>query len=1592
MWANKTFGDTRALFSGALFSAALFLGAGAAAADGFDVSDLNVLNDRPQPEVCFTFNIDLPEAGTENLGDYVRVSPATKVAVTPSGERLCVAGFAFGQRYDVTLRKGLPSAETETLEDDRDYNIYIPDRPASLAFLGGDRFIVAKSLVDGLPLRAVNVERAKVDIVQINDRNLVPLLAQDQLTGATSIYGSDLRGYRDTSGTPVWEGELQLPNVKENESQDFTVPVGDVLKDLQPGVYLATASLKDQESWDPLASQWFLISDIGLTTFQAENGLSVYARSFADAAPIANVELALLARDNRELGRVTTNAEGFAQFSGALLRGGGGDRPRAVLAYGKGGDFALLDLAAPSLDLADRGIKGRTPPGKMDAFLYTERGIYRPGETVYLTALLRQRDMSAAGDMPVTLKFIRPDGKEFMRRTLNGAKAGGYETAFALSGSARTGQWQATLHLDPKAPPLGRVSFEVEDFVPPQIEFDLTSDATAAAIDKPIPVTVQADYLYGAPAANLRGEYRMIVQAASDPFPDHPGYRFGLVQETVKPVSGEAAAFTTDASGRAQLAAKVEEKPDSSYPLEASIRVAVFDISGRPVYRRKTVPLEDKSFYIGIKAGFEGGSAAENQPASFDVIAVDRDGQTLTNRALTYRFFEEDYSYVWYRDGGQWKSRWVVNDRLIDQGSLQLTGGAPAKVSVTPKWGPYRLEIADADGGIASSYRFYGGWWSDPTADSPDEVEVSLDKKDGYLPGETAKVFVKPPYDATVLITVADSDLRWTTTAEVPRDGSVVDVPVPQGLTAGAYVMANAWPKAKATSKLMPRRAVGLSWLGIKQEPWTLDVTMTLPELIRPERKIEVPVKVSGAAAGSEIYVTLAAVDDAVLQLTGYQAPAPLDHFLAKQALAVQIHDLYGMLIQPAGEVLARLRSGGDQEGRNIASLPKRSSKVVSLYSGIVTLDRSGAGSIALDIPDFNGRLRLMAVAWTPKKLGHAQQTMIVRAPVIAEATLPRFLAPGDEAESLLVLRNLDGPVGRYELSLVGDKVVSVGGAALTVDSLARNAEQRAKVTLTGESIGVAALTLKVTGPEGYEQTRDLAISVRPASPVVSQRQVALLEPGDSIKVDGAAATGFLPETTQLALSVSPTPDFDVPSLLTALDRYPYGCAEQTTSRALPLIYANQVAEALGIADDQGLSLTVQQSIYRLMNMQAPSGAFGLWGPFDSAEVWLTAYVTDFLNRAKENGFHVPSSGHEAALDWLQTKARGYLDSPNDFAGYAYSQFVLANAGRGELSELRYFYETRWEKLPTPFARAQFAAALAYLGDRQRAADAFNRLQLGEANETVRVNDYGTSLRDDAAAVALMAESGAAPARLLASTSNRLSNDFADKQYLSTQEMAWLVLASQGLVKDAGPMQISVDGAPGGPDSKPFYRKLSLDQAEGAPLSVKNEGAGPLYQVLTVMGVPDRPLPANQNGFTLRRRIFDLDGIPVALSDMQQGKSYVVLIEGRSRDGRHHDALVVDLLPAGWEIENAALGEGLPIESLKWLGDLTNPTHSEARDDRYAAGISMTPRNAGFRLAYLVRAVTPGRFVLPGSYVEDMYRPELSAREGARTITITAAN
>jgi alpha-2-macroglobulin len=1552
---------------------------------GFRLLDYSVDSDGASPRICFQFSEALAGKRTD-YAPFVAVAGDDKPALSTDEKQLCLEGLKHGERYSITLRAGLPASVKETLAKSADFNIYVRDRKPFVRF-SGKAYVLPRTGQRGIPVVSVNTKAVAVEIYRIGDRNLIDTVLGHDFQ--TNLYGYDLERLGKQRGAKVWSGELAV-EAPLNADVTTAFPIGEAVGDLKPGVYVMAAQAagpKAEDNYEQVATQWFIVSDLGLAAMSGKDGIAVFVNSLATTDFKAGTEVRLIARNNEVLAARTTDANGMARFEAGLTRGEGGLSPALVIAADPSGDYAFLNLKGAAFDLTDRGVAGRPAATGLDAFVYTERGVYRTGETAHVTALLRDAHGAAALGVPLTLVIERPDGVEYRRTVVQDQGAGGRSLSVPIVASASTGTWRVQAYTDPKRPAVGEATFMVEDYVPDRIEFDLASTSTSLTKSAPAEVTVDGRFLYGAPASGLDLEGELAV-APAKARPGLPGYEFGLADDETKTERKALEDLpTTDAAGKARFPVTLPDLPASTRPLQADIVVRMSEAGGRAVERKLTLPIAPSATMIGVKPLFSGRSLGEGETASFDVVVAAPDGK-LQSRGLRYELLKLERRYQWYRQDTRWEYEPVQSTRRIADGRVDVTADKPGRIAAPVTWGRYRLQVTSDDpNGPSTSVQFDAGWYADASADTPDMLEIALDKAE-YHPGDAMTVAVTARTAGKVTLSVVGDRLLTTTAVDVQPGLARLPLTVGSDWGTGAYVVATLRRPLDVTASRMPGRALGLQWFSIDRAAHTLAVEMKLPDVMRPNGTLRVPVKLGGLAAGEDARIAVAAVDVGILNLTKYKPPAPEDYYLGQRELSAELRDLYGQLIDGMQGTRGQIRTGGDAGGELNGSPPTQAP--LALYSGIVKVAADGTAEVLFDIPAFAGSVRVMAVAWSKGKVGHAAGDVIVRDPVVLTATLPRFLLNGDRGTLRLDVDNVEGGAGDYRVTVAADGPLTVGEGANQTLKLAAKARGGVSLPLSATAAGSGTVTVRVNGPGNFDLARTYALAVKPATQVLTRRTVRAIAQGESITLSSDLIADLVPGTGGVALSVGPSTALDVATLLKALDRYPYGCSEQITSRALPLLYVNELAAEAHLALDTAIDQRVRDAIDRILARQGSNGSFGLWSA-GGDDAWLDAYVTDFLTRARERGFAVPDTAFKLALERLQNFAVNAAEPSKDGGReLAYAFYVLARNGRAPLGDLRYIADAKLGDVATPIAKAQIAAALGMLGDRVRADRAYAAALDAIAPRPmfqIGRTDYGSVLRD-AAAVVTLASEGGAPRPTIVSAVQRIEVARGLSPYTSTQEQAWMVLAARALEKDAPGMSLDVAGEA---HKGPLYRTFRPADL-GGNLKVGNTGDGPVQAVVSVTGAPVAPEPAAERGFRIERLYYTLDGKPANPAKVKQNQRFVVVLKMAEMQPQYGRVIVADYLPAGFEIDNPRLVSSGDTGTLSWIEDAVAPAHSEFRDDRFSAAFDRKSSDkAGFTVAYVVRAVSPGRYVLPQAYVEDMYRPDRFGRTGTGGIEVESA-
>lgn len=1585
---------------------------------------------------CLSFGKPLdPKA---HPGDFLSLQPAAHPDVQVAADRICLGGLAFGTRYTVTIAAGLPFADGTGARAAETARLDIPDRDPLVA-VAGRGWILPRIGATGVTIQTVNVPAVRVRVLRVSERRLVAATPGHAAMGERpdpakqSFTLGDLQYMTQNAATVIWSGTMQT-GVGRNVTVETAFPLAGIVDPAKPGAYIVLAEdaskpaanlLHNPDEDDDqdyrvyqtqIAGHWVLSSDLGVSSLRGLDGLHVTVRSLGSAAPVPGVRLQLLSLAQDRLAEATTDAAGAVVFAPGLLRGRLAAAPAVLLATTADGDMTVQDLTAPAFDLSDRGAEGRPVPGPIEAYVYTDRGIYRRGETVQVMALLRTHGLAAVDNTGVTLLLRRPDGVEASRTTLPAQPDAGFHLAIPLSATAAQGNWTIEARIDPTLPPIGRASISVQDFVPQQLKVALTGPTAPLAPGAHVKAALDGRFLYGAPAAGLSAEGQLRLTLDPAPVADAKDYSFGIAGETIPDGEQTLALPDADDKGHVEIDAAVKVPAGIASPLRVELTAGLTEPSGRVVNDSLSLKLPTHPLLIGIRKLF-GDMVEEGSTANFAIRTFAASGAPVAHAGLAWRLVEEVPHWDWWRAGND--APWSFHYHTVDQerahGTLDAPADRPAELARQLEWGTYRLIVRDQASGAATSVRFSVGWGStDTAADVPDRLDVSTDHATLGI-GQTARVHLRGPFAGAAQVVVESAGTVLETRAvDLPAGGTTITITATDAWGPGVHVLATAYRPLSAPARAHdPVRAVGLTWIAADPAPHTLGVAIGGPHQVTPRQTIAVPVHVTGAHGAA--FVTLAAVDEGILQLTRFASPDPVAVLLGRTRLALDMRDDYGRLLEGHANAGA-LHEGGGADSPDDAGLPVNSTRVVALFRGPVALDANGDATIPLEIPDFAGELRLMAVAYDHDAAGHAEMALTVRDPVVADVALPRFLAPGDTAALAVSLTDTDAPSGRYRFALTASGAVALRGPAAFDAELIQGKRFAAHATLAGETIGIGHLHAVLTGPGGLDIAHDWDIAVRsPHADLVLSRTESQA-PGETYAVDAGLLAPFLPGSVRLTLSYSASGAIDVPGLLQSLYTYPYGCTEQLSSAAWPLLYFGD-ARLLGrpASETAAVHARVQQAINTIADRQDASGRFGLWRVGDDeASVWLNVYALDFLLHARDAGFDVPAYVTPSAAVWIRRALRS--DSADDAGAYAqpsaptraYADYVLARTNRVAPAELRalrrelswhlpkggHVRQVVWGKdwLASPLSVAQLAGAQSLMGEADEAAESFRlavaNLDAADVPAWWYGSFYWSRLRDLAGVLAVAAETG--HGEVAAPLLERIDRAHLSPDDMNTQEKAWLLLAAHALAKQGGTRVLAVNGA--APQAMALPYALTATAAEIAHgVSVRDADDKAVFRTVTLRGAPAAAPPAVAQGYQVTRETYALDGTPLDDSHLKQTDRFIVVLSGSVEHDTFRRTVLLDMLPAGLEIEAPILNE----DDYPFIGQLTQVRVHEERDDRYIAAFDLghgrnfevvkddkhQPLHENeFRVAYIVRAVTPGRFTRPETVVQDLYRPDVMAR------------
>jgi alpha-2-macroglobulin len=1545
-----------------------------------------------------------------------------------------------GHQYRLKLSDTLLATSGRKLDQSHSCDVR-SDEMAPSYFFASKGTVLPAGLNGGLPVVTVNVPEVDVEFLRVSPEKLPAFI--DMVSGKKSNHDSAEDGESDEDGnydywgnrnklkgqTSGWQlNALQgiadsvysnrfVTNEVQNSRKVSFLPVEKIAELKEPGIYVAVMRRPGFFDNDYQAT-YFYVSDIGLHVRRQVKQTDVFTTSLSSGKAQGSVELEILGAGGKVLLRGTTDGNGHGVLPGLP------DGARLLLAR-RGKETSIIALQEPGLDLAEFDIGGHLP---RDAklFAWSGRDLYRPGEKFTVSLMTRSADGAALPPMPVKVELKKPSGDVVSANLWQpDPKTPGYlQQNIDLPADAATGKWTLEFRADPSAKRADAIyGFQVEEFLPERMKLTLKSDSAPLADNNGFSVDVQGDYLYGAPAAGNRLLGSVSQERARSPLPkEWPGFIFGDFGDDKTKTRAELPETMLDDSGKAKLDVPFDSMATSPMRIRASL--SLLESGGRPVVRSIERLWWPAEAMIAIRPAFDKDVTREGSMAEFELIRVTPTGKFEALKEAQFRLVREDRQYYWRYDAGRgWHSGYSEAEETIHAGALELK--KRTKLTVPVNWGTYRLEVADPETKMVLRYRFYAGWNaqdSESVGNRPDRVRLQLEGAPAKA-GSDVKLKIVPPHDGEALVLVEADKVLWSTRVAVSTDGTTVTIPVDKSWSrSDMYVSTVVFRPGSQGDRVTPARAVGMTWLPLARESRKLNVKITAPAQVEPEKRMIAKVKVD-SAAGKTAMVTVSAVDVGILNITSFKTPDPFDFFFGKHRFGAELSDIYGKLIERMDGTPGKIKWGGDAGKRDTKSMPKKV-KLVDIFSGPVQLNANGEADVPLNIPDFNGTLRLMVVASTSEAYGNADREVIVSAPIVAEIAMPRFIGPGDNSTFALDVTNMMAGDQNINIKLSSDKLLRVADGERNVKLAPRQRNiLRFNVEPT-EPFGLSRVTLdvKTGGAKPVVIHREFALQIQPPVPREQDARRIRIEPGSSQRLDANMVERFYRGSATLSVTIANRPPLNVRSIVKGLLDYPYGCLEQTTSAAYPHVYIDEEsAKAVGLEPRtrEQRARFIEGAIGRIAGMQGSTGGFRLWrgddGPY---EIWLTPYVTSFLMDAREAGFNVPEDMTKRAQQWMTERLNGAANqfsplpaavkpdangrydwrdydlirnSHQRFAELAHIGYMLARDQKASLASLRLLHDQYRDRARSPLPLVQLGIALQLMGDSKR-----SEVAIAEAMSKpygVRVDwewdwlgDYGTAVRDQAMSYALMLRHKVNhPQRetLLTNLADRLGKP---RGYFSTQERIALFLAARaGGGSATDPWEAVVKTADGSATLNSKNSEVrSFDPALALKgITVENKGNNPLWIEVEASGFPLKlPIPSTEK-ITLERRWFTTDGKPWKGGNLKVGDMLLVRINAKAKQVIE-DAMIVDHIPAGLEVENLNLSQGpqageFSIDGVNLATAMSDPRikHKEYRDDRFVAALKLDGNPA--KLFYMLRVVTPGRFHVPGTYAEDMYRPDIRA-------------
>ncbi|MFA6570795.1 MAG: MG2 domain-containing protein, partial [Bacteroidota bacterium] len=1092
----------------------------------------------------------------KRLAEFVKCDPDKKLAFFVSESLFRIeSNWENIQNTVLKIRKGLPGLYGGILDNDFEQEITFANLQPSINFTDKRGKYMMVGGQKNLELNAVNIDEAEVEVSKVYKNNILFFLNQYSFTyemDNSEDFGWNPDYFVGDYGTLLYSEKFNLKN-NQNWLEKITVNLNKALnqKDKLKGIYIVNVH-SSQDRWLS-DSKMVAMTDLAIITKKSGNDILVFVNSIESAEPVEGVEISIISTKNQTLTTGRTDSKGIARFNDNKEKFA--DAVTRLIIAEKADDFNYLDLNETMIETSRFDVGGVNEFGNnYFTYIYGDRNIYRPGENIYLSGIVRNTFIKTVNTMPVIIKLIAPTGKvaEEFKKQLNSESS--FEISYKLPDYAQTGEYMCEVYSGEVL--IGSYKFSVEDFVPDKIRVILKNENKSVLPGDNVNINIDAEFLFGSKAADLKWEGHINLKAKHFASKNFSEFEFNnsSIKEQIYPefnIDG-----ILDKDGRGQINYPVPPELKSGGIIAGFAFVNVFDLTGRTVNRISAFDIYPKNYFIGIKA--PGMYFGTNDKLNFKLVAVDKNDKTINNFSATVKLIRYEWHTVLKKDYSD-RYKYVSEEKEIVEWekNLDISGTKNLSFAVS-KSGKYQLRISKKGESEYQFKNFYAYGWSTSTAssfqvDREGRVDIVFDKTT-YQPGEKAKVLFTCPFSGKMLVTLERSGVLEEQYIEVQNKSAELMIPVTDNFLPNVYVTATLFKKHTIDNSTPFLVGHGFASMKVEKKQNKLNVQIIAPKKIKPQTIQNITIK---TVSERDIYVTLAAVDEGILQVKNYETPDPYGFMYAKRALMVESYDLYKLLL-PEIVKSGSLSGGGDdklfmnQLKKRTNPIPTKRFTLFAFWSGIVKTNSNGSVTIPVKIPQFNGEIRLMAVAYSGSRFGSAEEHIKCADDLIIEPEIPRVLSMNDSLVMPVTVINTTSSNGNVKLNVRTEGpiyLVSKNSASGAVE--ANSTKQFVFGIKTYAQTGIGKIIIESSGMAKAKE--EIEIGVRPASPLVVESGAGTISNGQQVKL--SIPTNYLQGTQFTNVSISRFPAIKYAKQFRQLLGYPYGCVEQTISKAFPQLY-----------------------------------------------------------------------------------------------------------------------------------------------------------------------------------------------------------------------------------------------------------------------------------------------------------------------------------------------------------------------------------------------------------------------------------------------------